>query len=100
MFLDRLRLATLICPSCKDPLNYAGGDEEHPGGAGLWKVNPRSASVDQFIPGAGYDKGNVSILCTRCNKLKSDFTDPVRFEQMALWMRIEALKCTAASSSS
>lgn len=32
------------------------------------------ASVDQFIPGKGYDRSNVSLICWRCNNIKRNYT--------------------------
>ena len=52
------------------------------------KKGPRndSPSIDKFHPDKGYVKGNVFLICWRCNKLKSDGT--IReFELLIDWLR-------------
>ena len=59
-----MMLKTKKCPICdirfhhKDNSNY----------------NLHRMSVDKFIPSKGYVKGNISIICKRCNLYKNNFT--------------------------
>ena len=38
------------------------------------KFNESSPSIDRVNPAKGYVKGNVAILCWRCNRIKQDAT--------------------------
>ena len=45
-----------------------------------------SPSIDRIIPEKGYVKGNVALLCWRCNNLKRDATIS-ELETIVAWMR-------------
>ena len=45
-----------------------------------------SPSLDRIVPMRGYVRGNVALLCWRCNNLKRDATAD-ELEQIAKWMR-------------
>jgi hypothetical protein len=48
----------------------------------------RTATADRIIPAKGYTRGNVAILCWRCNNLKRD-ARPEELEVVAAWMRLK-----------
>ena len=45
-----------------------------------------SPSLDRFVPGLGYVRGNVYVISQRANRLKNDGT-LVEFEHLTHWMR-------------
>ena len=47
--------------------------------------NNNSPSIDRVVPRLGYTKGNIAILCWRCNNLKRDATS-AELRQIAHWM--------------
>ena len=57
-----------FCPCCKRPLDYAAG--------GTSSRTPRhdAPSLDRIDTTKGYVRGNVDIICWRCNALKRDGT--------------------------
>jgi hypothetical protein len=52
-----------LCPVCDRPLKCNRG-----------KHGPDSPSVDRIIPAKGYTRGNVAVICYRCNVIKRDAT--------------------------
>jgi hypothetical protein len=38
------------------------------------KFKDNAPTIDEIVPGRGYIKGNVAIICWRANRLKSDAT--------------------------
>lgn len=44
-----------------------------------------SASFDQISPGAGYDLGNVALICWRCNNIKRNY-NPADLRMVAEWV--------------
>lgn len=55
-------------------------------GSGFSKDNP--ASVDRLIPNLGYTKGNVNVICKRCNERKNNSLPP-NLRNIADWMERE-----------
>lgn len=51
------------------------------------KVAKNSPSFDRLIPALGYVRGNVTLLCHRCNTLKSDMTVEY-LERLLAWMKM------------
>ena len=47
------------CPACSVVFDFGGHSR-------------RNCTVDQFIPGKGYIKNNINLLCHHCNTLKND----------------------------
>ena len=47
---------------------------------------PNSPSLDRFYPEKGYVKGNVFLICVRCNTLKYDATVK-ELETVVAWMK-------------
>ena len=56
----------LNCECCHKPLDIAFKDDR--------KFNESSPSIDRVNPTKGYIKGNVAILCWRCNRIKQNAT--------------------------
>lgn len=52
------------CPCCGNALTY--------GVKGRGTRSNQSASLDRIDPSGGYVKGNVQVLCWRCNAVKRD----------------------------
>lgn len=52
----------------------------------LAKVRDKTHSVDRIIPALGYVRGNVAIICWRCNNLKRDATAD-ELQRVVDWMR-------------
>jgi hypothetical protein len=49
-------------------------------------VRDASPSLDRMVPELGYVKGNVSLICWRCNRIKGIATAD-DLERVAVWMR-------------
>lgn len=64
------------CPCCTKPIVAS----EAPGPA-----NSRSPSLDRINPDLGYVRGNVAVICWRCNNLKRDATSS-ELRAIAEWM--------------
>ena len=62
--LDDLGKIPEVCPILGIPLKINVGSGLH----------PDSPSVDRIVPNKGYTKGNVRIISTRANHLKSNAT--------------------------
>ena len=60
---DILNLLTDICPICGIIYEKKVG-----------KNRERRPSIDRIIPSKGYVKDNIKIICSRCNRIKSDAT--------------------------
>ena len=56
----------LACECCHKPLDISFKVDR--------KFNESSPSIDRVNPLKGYTKGNVAILCWRCNRIKQDAT--------------------------
>ncbi|WP_143393247.1 hypothetical protein [Fimbriiglobus ruber] len=69
-----LRVPAEQCPCCGKPFVYELG------------YQPHAPSLDRIRPMNGYVKGNVDLLCRRCNTLKNDAT-PDELEQVADYLR-------------
>lgn len=63
--------APVDCPICENALVF--GELGH----------PRSPSVDKVLPELGYVKGNVNVICRRCNLVKNNETSPRIFRRIA-----------------
>ena len=50
-------------------------------------INPRSASLDQIIPGAGYTKHNTRVICDCLNKMFSDKSDGAVYDVVKSWVK-------------
>lgn len=50
------------CPVC-DVVYNMDGDKDH---------KRSSPSIDRLVPSLGYVKGNILVMCLRCNQLKQD----------------------------
>ena len=55
------------CPRCGVELKPNAG-----------KAESCSPSLDRIVPALGYVKGNVTVICYRCNRLKGDSTPAER----------------------
>jgi hypothetical protein len=62
-------LAPDYCPIFGTPLLWGPGSKRRPG-----KAEDDSPSIDRIIPEKGYMKGNVAIISTRANRIKSNAT--------------------------
>lgn len=56
------------------------------------KIGPalNSPTLDRINPKGGYVRGNVALICWRCNRLKSDAT-AAELHRIAYWMERRAL---------
>lgn len=70
-----------MCECCRSPFQFQFEFAVERKGP-----RPNSPSIDRIIPRLGYVKGNVAILCWRCNNLKRDATAE-ELEKIAAWMR-------------
>lgn len=61
---------------------------------GVWN----SPSLDRIKPGCGYVRGNVAIMSTKANIIKSDVTDPEVFRRLADWMESQLVRLRNANS--
>ena len=59
-----------VCPILGLVLDYDGGNLGNPG----WGRFENSPSLDQIIPGKGYNLENIQILSWRANRIKNDGT--------------------------
>lgn len=75
--LELLLKESRYCPCCGVKFLYRWGTNRKP--------EPKSPSFDKFIPQLGYVKGNVFLICWRCNNLKRDATEEELF-RIAEWM--------------
>ncbi len=55
------------------------------------KAHNDSPSMDRFDPNKGYVKGNISLICWKCNNLKRNATSD-ELRQIADWMDIRKLE--------
>lgn len=77
-YIEGCLRATPNCPCCRTPLL-----QEY---AFTRTVAKNSPSFDRIIPALGYVRGNVALLCHRCNTLKSDMTIN-DLERLLDWLR-------------
>lgn len=61
--LVEMMRSTPKCPACGIRIDYAVRD-----------ANPRQPSLDKVSPAKGYVRGNVSIICRGCRRLKGNAT--------------------------
>lgn len=52
------------CPACSREFDKRNGNGR----------SERCPSIDRIVPEKGYVKGNVAVICDRCNRIKSDGT--------------------------
>jgi len=50
------------------------------------KKKNNSPSIDRIVPALGYVRGNVALLCWRCNNLKRDAT-AAELQKVVDWMK-------------
>ena len=65
------------CECCGNPLDISFKADR--------KFNESSPSIDRVDPTKGYVKGNIAILCWRCNRIKQDAT-PQELRRIAVFM--------------
>jgi len=65
------------CPSCDKKFDFWYYDDD--------KKHPCAPGADRFDSKLGYVKGNVNIICGRCNKIKNNGTDE-EFFAIYRWM--------------
>jgi hypothetical protein len=75
--LESMLIESSHCPCCGVKFVLHWGTNRKP--------EPKSPSYDRFIPQLGYVKGNVFLICWRCNNLKRDATAEELFK-IAEWM--------------
>ncbi len=63
---ELLREGNLICLLCDTPLKIGRKEHGH--------VVDNSPSVDKIVPQNGYTRGNMWIICYRCNRIKDNAT--------------------------
>jgi hypothetical protein len=65
------------CPACGVKLENAIGKGRKQGA---------SPSVDRLVPSTGYVLGNIAVICSRCNEVKSDCTAE-ELARVARWVQ-------------
>lgn len=65
---------TGVCPICNKVLTVDS------------KASDTQYCIDRFVPSKGYTKGNVTFLCSRCNRIKYDATID-ELQKIVNWMR-------------
>ncbi|MGB6633239.1 MAG: hypothetical protein WBE52_18510 [Terriglobales bacterium] len=48
--------------------------------------NDASPALDKFGPRKGYVRGNIAVISSLANRIKSDITDPEALRKVADWM--------------
>ena len=61
------------------------------------KADSRSPSLDRFNPALGYVRGNVTLICWRCNNLKRNYSAR-DLRMVAEWMESKATKFDEAAA--
>lgn len=65
-----------LCPVFGTPFIYTGNKVQ----------TPESPSIDQLIPGAGYVRGNVVVISSKANNIKSAYS-AADVAKVAHWMK-------------
>lgn len=72
------------CECCGEVLSYHQRPKDRPNATG--KHHPRGPSLDRVDNTGGYTKGNVSVICFECNRIKGPWTLE-QHENVARYMR-------------
>lgn len=63
-----------ICPILGIELDYSVEKNKCKGDGTIWQNRDNCPSIDQIIPGAGYDLDNIIVISFRANRIKNDST--------------------------
>jgi hypothetical protein len=74
--VDYLKSAGNVCPALGIPLRYGGAQTK----------TFDSATLDRIRPELGYVRGNLALLSSRANSIKSDATAE-EVDRVAIWLK-------------